>query len=331
MAISLRLSMNVYRLNQNERSVIACLELNATISIQTVAKHLRIRPHTVQYLLNKLKNSHVIAKSPFIDIHKLGFRYCGIFFSAISDQKQRRALIAYMEASERVGWFSELGGEFAYGTAIVVQNPNDANKFLLDLIEATRITIYKKAVSFRLLLVDTPRQYLSAQSFSRAPLSMHDGVQEVELDSLDRKVLSILSSAPELSYRTMAKEIGIAHTTFDLRLRNLRKQGVLLGTTLDIDLKYLNRETFKVLIFARSKDPELSRALRQFAIDHPFVSHYIEAFGEWDYELNIEVEHSSQLRDFLDHIQSKFGEHIIDSQPLNILKTHRISRYPFLR
>ena len=321
--------MTIYRLNQNERSIIACLELDATASIQTVAKRLSKRTHTVQYLLNKLEANHVIRKSPFIDIYKLGFRYCGVFFSATSDQKQTQSMIAYLAASESVGWFSELGGEYAYGVAVVVQSPNEANEFLLNLIKKTGIKIYKKAISFRLFLLDTPRQYLTTQSISRTPLSMKDGVQLVQLDPLDRKILSTLSSAPDLSYRAMAKEIGVAHTTFDLRLRNLKKQGVVLGTTLEIDLMYLNREVVKILLFSRSKDPILSRDLRQFAIDHPFVSHFVEAFGEWDYELNLEVEFSSQVRDVLDQIQLKFGEHIIDCQPLSILKTHRVSRYPF--
>ena len=323
--------MPTYRLSERERELIACLELDADASIQTVAKRLRLRPHTVQYLLTKLQNNQVIKKSAFIDIHRLGLRYCGIFISVRGNLKQKRSLVSYLSTSNQVGWFAELGGAYSYGIALAVKGAKDANEFLLELIRNTHVKIYKKAISFRLQLIDTPRHYLTNRSVNREPLSVIDGVDLVRIDDLDEHILDIISSSPELSYRSMAKLLGIAHTTFDLRVRKLKQSGIIVGTTLDIDLRWLGREAFKILIFARGKDPSLSNELQKYAIDHPLVSHYVECFGQWDYEMNLEVSSLEQISEVSDELQDKFGDRLVDTVPLSVLKVHSVKRYPFTR
>lgn len=329
MVIIVAIIMTIYTIGQRERDLLACIELAAAASAQEVAKKLKWRAHTVQYLLNKLFDNAVFKRSVFIDIHRLGYRYCGIYFSIQGSTSAKRMLLNQLKQHSRVGWLAELGGAYHYGMAIALRNPKEADEFLTEAITKSNCMIYKKALAFRLYLADLPRQYLSQKLAVQSPLSVSDGVPALEIDQSDRKVLATLSEYPDLSYRQMAIKAGLPHTTFDLRLRKLKQLGVWIGTTIELDLRCLKRNGYKVLVFARGKNTKFSEKLRKYAQMHPIVSHYIECLGTWDFELNVEAESTQELINLIEDLQERFGTDISDFSVMNILDVLKVKRYPF--
>ena len=56
-----------------------------------------------------------------------------------------------------------------------------------------------------------------------------------EIDELDRKILALLADDSRLSYREMAKQLGVSHANVSGRIRRLEELNVIRGYTVITD------------------------------------------------------------------------------------------------
>jgi DNA-binding Lrp family transcriptional regulator len=319
--------MNRYLLTQRDLAILAEIELADDISPSAIARRLKLRVHTVQHSLAKLRAGNVFTRGAFIDIHRLGMRWCGIFMSLHGDSSQMERATHFIASHSSVGWFAELHGSFSVGVAMAVSNPKQADTFLKELIDACDVGLYKKSVAFRLCLLDCSRQYLSERSVKRSTHYIEDGATPASIDAVDVRILEALAGLPEASTRDLGSKLGMPHTTVDLRLRKLREKRILLGHSIHIAPERLGRQLYKVLMYTRAKSEKISLRARAFAIDHPLVSHFVESIGGWDFEFNIEVANLTQLREFESQLRREFEPAIDDIVSLGISKVHVLRRF----
>ncbi|MGD0805601.1 MAG: Lrp/AsnC family transcriptional regulator [Candidatus Bathyarchaeia archaeon] len=57
----------------------------------------------------------------------------------------------------------------------------------------------------------------------------------MELDSVDTQILDVLAKDARLSYRDIAKRLGLSHTNVSARIKRLEDDGVILGYAAVID------------------------------------------------------------------------------------------------
>jgi DNA-binding Lrp family transcriptional regulator len=67
--------------------------------------------------------------------------------------------------------------------------------------------------------------------------------------------------------------------------------------------------------------------MQRFALHHPYVSHFVETIGSWDFELNVEVESLSQLQEFESDLRREFPNAIHDVTALGVAKVHTLRRF----
>lgn len=321
------LKMSKYKLSATQYQVLGAIERTNSTSPSVISKQLKLRMHTVQHAIARLYASEAFSQAPFIDIHRTGRRWCGIFLSTSGSEAQEAAFKRSVTNHPQVGWCAELNGAFSWGIAIAVDSPIEVDRFLKDLTCSSRASIYKKSVSFRTALMDCPRRYLSP----RAPPEPHyyivDGVSSVSVDTIDKSILARLTEYPRASMRDLAAMLGIPHTTIDMRLKKLRAKKLLLGNSIQLNLSLLGRQLHKVLVFSRGKDDKLSSAMRRFALNHPLVSHFVESVGGWDFEFNIEVESLGEVSQFEGLLRRTFPDAIHDTVPLGIAAVHTLRRW----
>lgn len=316
------------RLSQREKDILAYLELDTGTPIADIARKLRCRTHTVQYLLNKMRQRQIFKPVTYVDIHKLGLRYCGVFLSLRGSSVQLRRFIAKASRHTKLGWFAEVTGAFQFGLALATTTPKEADSEIQGLISDSGLHVAKKATSFRLELVDLPRGYLSAKLDKRSYISMSDGVDTVSISDLDRRILQAFDQHPWESHRGVARILGVPQSSLELRINRMKQLGVIKGSTVELDLGSMGRECRKLLIYTRDRSERFSRELLEWATLHPLVSHFICCFGEWDYEMNAEVLDSAELNNLCQELYHKFPDNIVSVEPLSIVRVHRFTRTP---
>jgi DNA-binding Lrp family transcriptional regulator len=123
----------------------------------------------------------------------------------------------------------------------------------------------------------------------------------------------------------LALKIQIPLSTVELRLAKLRERGVIAGEIYAVDAGKFNMESFKLLVYTKGLDAELSTRMFNFCSRHKNVTTLIDCLGSWGYEVNVEVVRPEEVT----RIIQDMYEHLGDS--IHTIKTLTKFRYPKVR
>jgi DNA-binding Lrp family transcriptional regulator len=122
-------------------------------------------------------------------------------------------------------------------------------------------------------------------------------MKSVKIEELDRKILDALNKDARMSFRRMAKELGISPTTLYNKVNKLKKSGVLKGYIPLIDAKSVGYDLMAIISLRvkQEKDTEVQNAVTKF----PQVGAVYEVTGDWDLILVCYFKGREDLTDFL--------------------------------
>jgi Lrp/AsnC family transcriptional regulator len=315
------------KLSEREATILAAAELRAQAPIEILRKESGYREHTVRYALRNLLGRGVIAPIPFINLHRLGYTIYSLFFTVGGEKRGAHdALIRSLIAAPNVLWVGEFGGEFQYGVGFCAKRLPSLVEFLTLLSKKHGAIFHDKAISVQIASTIFPRRYLSSKKFSVRPLTVtFDKKEVVSIDALDSKILSGLTSFGQLSHRQLALKLQVPLSTLELRLRKLREAGVIAADIFVVDASKFHMESFKLLVYTKGLDAELSTRMHDFCARHRNITTLIDCFGSWGYEVNVEVERAEEVTRIIQEMYQELGGSI------HTIKTLTKFRYPKVR
>lgn len=296
------------RLSQKEATALAAAELRPQAPIKLLRKESGLREHTIRYALHRLQMRGVCVPLPFINFHRLGYTILNVFFSVGAQKRSiHEAVLKAFVAAPEVVWVGEFGGEYQYGIAICTTDVGAGIEMIRGLSARFKNVFFDKAVSIQYSTSVYPRRYLSGKRFtSKSPVCCYTK-EKVQLDDLDYKILEAAAAPGALSNRQLAQKLAIPASTVDLRMRKLHERGVIEGQIMAVDCTRYGYQPFKLLIYSKGVDTELSTALQKFCERHLHVTYLIECLGSWDYEIGIEVAQTEQVTGVMQEILEEFG------------------------
>lgn len=117
----------------------------------------------------------------------------------------------------------------------------------------------------------------------------------VELDTVDRRILELLTAEGRLSMREIAQQACIGRATAHNRIRRLRQLGVIRGFTAVLDPRRIGAG---LAAYVHIKiDQHSWRALREYVAALPGVEHVALVSGDFDLVMLVRVHDPSELRD----------------------------------
>ncbi len=120
------------------------------------------------------------------------------------------------------------------------------------------------------------------------------------LDPVDRQLLAALRLDGRMTNQALAAAVGIAPSTCLLRVRELRRRGVLRGVHADIDLARAGRP-LQAMIAVRMR-AHVREQVKAFLAQLPAVPGVLAVFhmsGKDDYLVHVAVADTDALRDFV--------------------------------
>ncbi len=119
----------------------------------------------------------------------------------------------------------------------------------------------------------------------------------LELDELDYKILKALQADGRVSYRKLAKELGVSVGTIHNRVTKLIEMGVIKGFTALIDYKRIGYD-ITALIFLSVDGKHIVEFEREIA-KHPNVCSVYDVTGDYDVALVVKFKEMSELDRFI--------------------------------
>jgi len=292
------------KLNEKQAAVLSALEHQADVPLNEIASQLGYRESTVRYYLEQFIERKIVRrKRVYINPYLIGYSNFIFYFSvAAASNSSSKKLLSKMRQFRQIVWLSELGGNYHYGASLSLKHVSEAPEFFENFSKLFSASVIEKTFSIRLKVITFGKTYLSKKKAPRIWLEQ-GGKPEFEIDSLDSKILSSLSSSYQ-SISSLAEQTEIPRSTFERRVRILRSKKIISGVQYIIDPGSFGFQTYRLLI----SSPLLAKVDREklftFAKNTPMVTKYIECFGDWDAEIEVDCQHpakTSELRSQLFH------------------------------
>ena len=147
-------------------------------------------------------------------------------------------------------------------------------------------------------------------------LSKNDSM--IKLDLKNKKILTVLDEDARTPLSKISSRVGISKQLVDYRIRNLVKDGIISGFTIQCDLARLGYSTFGVYIRLKNLTEAKEKEIIDIIVKHPFSKWLVVCEGKWDMAFALAakniVEFNSQLEGIMDLLRNN-----IDSYETNIV------------
>lgn len=121
-----------------------------------------------------------------------------------------------------------------------------------------------------------------------------------ELDSTDRKILSVLQVDGRISNLELAARVGLSPTPCSRRVRKLEESGIITGYGAKVDLSSQKEGiTVQVSIRLSGQKPDDIDAFTEAVNRIPEITECLLVTGNVDYLLTVQTDSVEGLRDFV--------------------------------
>ena len=317
-----------YKLSPNDRKALAALQHDSRLPVSSVASKIGLRHHSVRASLEKLRANKLITPYVLCNPHALGLTdYC-IFFNCIGDEKgTRRIIIDHCKTSHKVAYFAELTGAYQYSVSLFCRTIFEVTEFFELLNQKIPKCSFDLHFAIRLQFC----QFLGRWSNPKAKPILLDRKKvqsESSIDEVDRLLLAYTSQHADTPIRDAARIVGLAETTVRYRLLSLERRNIILGYPYLVDHHSLGRTSFRILLATKGNLQSLHEKVFDFMYHHPASTTFVRCAGVWDFELNFEVDETSEVGPIIGEVTDSFSTSIRSLNTLHEIAIHRAHHFP---
>ena len=123
---------------------------------------------------------------------------------------------------------------------------------------------------------------------------------EIQLDKIDKKILSIFSSNSKLGNKEIATEIGLSITPTFERIKRLERHGVIKNYVAILDKKKIDKGLHVLCqVSLKAHNLDLLLGFENEIVHLHEVNSCYHIAGNYDYLLSIEVKDMDEYQEFL--------------------------------
>lgn len=295
------------KLSSAQRQVLAEITWNSRASVEELARHLSIRPHTVRYAIEQLTEMLHLHPFCFSDPFKQGLIPHRILFSVdSSDLARRKKMIEFLVASPEVIWLYEIFGRYQFLIALRTSGMQHLNLFLKAFDEKFGDIVVSKALGVLLRNAAFVPWEAHSGKEPRTAFAYRNENVEVLIDDVDRQLLGLFAKKPLASLGELSRAAGIPSSTVTYRVDKMVKSGVILGFSYSYDTRLAGNDSYLLLLKLHGLGGGADERFFDFCRDHPKVTRVARIQAEWDLEIDVDVESVHQLNEVIHQIY-KYG------------------------
>ncbi len=316
-------------LSTRDQHVIAAAYHRALSPVSEIARHGKLRTHTVRRTLQRCIEERVITPKAFVDVYRLGYTQFELCYAtAAPSQRATQSFLAGLQRSPRVAWIGEYSGEYQYILTVCCRSPRELVRFIEETTASPHVSVTKRLVAVRVSYTEFPLTCLSERVKGDRPLMF--GVEGVErIDEKDHEILKHISEDASLTTRELARTIGLSQSATIQRVRSLERRGIVPGYSYVVDFSRLGLQAFSIIISAKTHTAQLTKKILEFARTHSEVIYVVEAVGAFDYKLGVLLERPSNIVMLAQEVSEQFAAEISWLTTLTAFDYRKVSRYPF--
>jgi Lrp/AsnC family transcriptional regulator for asnA, asnC and gidA len=324
----LREKVETKKLSEFEAAVINAVELNAEISLKEVALDLGKSVSTTRACLARLEENKLLQFYPLVNVFRLGYSIFTFYFNPVRAHED--SVIATLRASDTISWLARYDSDaFRYCASFVCKTPLEFQRGLEDLGREHGTSFHSSSTLIQTSLTMFKSNYLGSSQISDAYVTVAAQGSVVQVDDIDRVILSGILKNTYSSIRELARQVELPPSTVSERVNALKENGAIERFIYIANISAWGMAVYAVALKACTLHPDLRRELFDFCQRDPRITVFVECFGAWDFELNIDSSSRDEVDAIVDALAKRFGKLLKVVGTLKREEQIKLAGYPF--
>ncbi len=313
------------------------LEDNARQTLSEIAKKLRSSQQGVSYRISSLEKRKIIGGYyTVINIAKLGYTsYRTMIRLTNFNEQKHKEIIDYLTKETNVLWLVDCGGRWDLLVNFLAKNiiqydsilRKFKNKFPKQIQNYDVLTTVEGTYFGRDYFAKKSRGLKQIPFFGKE--SKETGRCRIDkLDKIDLNILHFMSENARINSAEIAYKLKISPNTVILRIKQLKKQGVIQGFKPLMHLENTSYSGYKALIKFQNITEEKEKEIINFLREDPRVVGIIRLVGSWDFEIEFEIGDKEQMLKLTRDFRDKFKEVIKEFEIIPLFHEYKYNFFP---
>lgn len=314
-----------------DRQILFQLDEDGFQPASLIAKKIRLSKQVVGYRIVELERKKILRRCcVIVNEARMGYAFFKIYMKYRNvDKKIEEELIQFFNNHPKVGLTDTCDGRFDMFIGVWAKDIHDLYKVYRDFFG--RYGKYFEDISLSIVetAYNSKRGYLIGEgTAAKVPLFGGAIEHDPKIDELDKKILAVLSKDARSRLVDISKDLEITPHAISYRIKNMKKSGIIQGARIVLDRNKLGFLSYKVLVKVDFFDEkELNRFLAH-ATQHPNIIDIDLCLGEWNIELDVEIEDYDAFRKLMLELRTNFSNLIKSYDSLLVFHEHTYTYYP---
>lgn len=319
----------VIKLDLKDRRILYELDINSRQSYSQIGRKVKLPKTVVHYRINSLVRDGILKNTyTLINFTKLAFSQYKVYFKFHSvSPKKEKEIVNYLVNKKNVVWVTSCRGKWDISITIIAKDVVEFDKLLKEILNEYGKNIFDKDV---LIVSYSPlysRSYLLPDKQKHEFIYMKN-VENLKIDNVDEKILKLLANNSRISILEIMDRLNLTRDLISYRIKKLEKSGIILCYRALIDLEKVGFHLYKIILRLQNFSEKEETELISYCKSIKNIVQYLRLVGNWDAEIEVEIEGEEGLYKLIDDIRNKFDKIIKDYEVLHITEEHKLNFYP---
>ncbi|MBI2043159.1 Lrp/AsnC family transcriptional regulator [Candidatus Pacearchaeota archaeon] len=319
------------KLDKIDLKLLSELEKDSEQTLSKIAKKLKTSQQVISYRLKSLEERGILGGFyTIIDIAKLGYTSYRtmIRLSNITEEKHKE-IINFLMKHKNVLWLVECGGRWDLIVNFTAKNIIHYNNIMKEFVNRFPKQMQNYDILTTLEVIYFGRDYFIKEARTEIKSSGFGGKWEtISTDKTNLQILNLISENARINSVEIADKLKISPNTVLLRIKEMKKSGLIQGTKPLIHLENIGYSGYKALIKFQNLTEQKEKEIVNHVKSNANIVGAIKLVGLWDFESEFEVENKEQMLKITRNFRDKFKEIIKEFEVIPLFHEYRYNFFP---
>jgi len=322
----------ILNLDIKDKKILAELDKNARQSNSQIGKKVRLSKEVVKYRIDKLiENKVIIRFHTVINYFKLGIIKFKLYLRLTNTNKEKIGEIAqYFKQHSKTEWVALTSGQFDLIVGFLVNNVNEFDDEVQLVLNNFSDYIQEKAVTTTLYLAHHTREFLKTKPEKEISKIVYHTTKDKQekISKIEEELIKIIANNARMPITEIAKKLNTTPKTIQYHLKELEKRKIILAYKVHIDPKSINRIFCKAIIYLANTTQIKLNNFVNYASSLPGAIWPQRVMGNWDFELDFEIESYDKFQEIILDLKEKFPDIIKNHEFCIVSKEFKLDLFP---
>lgn len=321
-----------YQLDTKDRKILSELDVDARQSNSQIGKKVGLSKEVVKYRIDRLiENGIILRFHTVINYFKLGIVKFKLYLRLTNANKEKLEEIGqYFYKHNKTEWVVITTGRWDMIIGFLVHNVNEFDDEVQIVLNKFSNYIQDKAVTTTIYLAHHTREFLRNKSTKEISKIVYHTTKDRQekIDDIDEEIIKIITNNARIPITEIAKKLNTTSRIVQYRLKELERKKIILAYKVHLDPKAMGRIFCKTIIYLANTTQNRLNSFMDYASSLPGAIWPQRVIGNWDFELDFELENYDKFQNIMLDLKEKFPDIIRNHEFCIVSKEFKLDLYP---